>query len=164
MSKKTLMIVGSVVILLLTLILIPSKKDESSQNNSAEGSSFFHSPTDIVEVRPGVYINRGIKSPPAQKQEDLRIQSGILEVNSREWRGVVNNDDRMRTDMKMLTEGVYWEVRLDRDNRRIHQMYPKGWKPGSHLEITNDFTVMECRITPGQEKDRAEIAWSITPK
>lgn len=164
MSKKTLMIVGSIVILLLTLILIPSKKDEPSQNKSVEGSSPFHSPTDLVEVRPGVFVNRGIKSIPAQARDEMKIQSGVMEINNRDWRGVVNNDDRMRIDAKMLTEGVHWEVRLDRDDRRIHPMYPKGWKPGSHLEITNDFSVMEWRIKSGQEKDRAEIAWSITPK
>lgn len=161
MNKTTKIWIGIGVILLLTWFLTPSKPKELGQNNE---SSVFHSSTDIVEVRPGVFVNRGIKSIPAQAQEEMKIQSGVMEINNRDWRGVVNNDDRMRIDAKMLTEGVYWEVRLDRDDRRFHPMYPKGWKPGSHLEITNDFSVMEWRVKSGQEKDRAEIAWSITPK
>jgi hypothetical protein len=129
------------------------------------------SPTDIVEITPGQYRVRGvepqsvngIQNPQASVVNQPTPSSGVMEINQIEWRGVTCLNGRMRTDAKILTDNTWWEVRLDRDDKLIFQLYPRHWKPGSHLEITNNFTVMEWRVKSGQTNNFAQVAWSISP-
>jgi hypothetical protein len=127
-------------------------------------------PTDIIKSPSGEYRVRGVdpqsvkgQNPQTPAVVQSTPSSGVMEINQIEWRGVTCLDGRMRTDAKILTDNTWWEMRLDRDDKLIFQLYPRHWKPGSHLEITNKFTVMEWRVKPGQTNNFAQVAWSISP-
>jgi len=77
------------------------------------------------------------------------------------WQEVVCLDGSKHIDFSILVDNVHWLVRMDRDDNRVYNMYPRNWKPGSHLEITNSANVVEFSIKPGQAVEKAPIAWSI---
>lgn len=107
-------------------------------------------------------------SSPDNKQSNAQQNSGVIEIDSNEWRGVTCLDSTRRVDGSILTDEVWWEVRLDKDDRTIHQLYPRHMKPGSHWEIPNEFNVMEWRVSPNPTLNppgtKARIAWSISPR
>lgn len=153
---------------LIWVTMFLNNKDGSLWNWLTKASQ---SPTDLVEVTPGQYRVRGVdpqsvkgfQNPQTPATVQSTPSSGVMDINQTEWRGVTCLDGRMRTDAKILTDNTWWEMRLDRDDKLIFQLYPRHWKPGSHLEITNNFTVMEWRVKPGQTNNFAQVAWSISP-
>jgi hypothetical protein len=138
-STKWWSIGGTVAILILTWLLLPSSP--KIENDPVRGE-----------------LQQGELRPPPQ------TSSGVIEINKDEWRGVTCLDGRMRIDGKLLTSGVWWEVRLDKDDGRIHPLYPRNYSPGKRLEITNGFNIMEWRIRSDQTIDHAQVIWSISPK
>ena len=90
--------------------------------------------------------------------------SGIVEINDREWKGAKCDDPNMHFVWNMLTDDVRWEVRLNRDDNRVFPCYPANWKPGSSLNITVPFNVVEWRIVPGQAITKGSVSWSVKPK
>ena len=131
-------IIGIIAILILTWVLFPSTPKVPDNQNGVE--------------------------PPVVHPLPPQPRSDTIEIVKRDWHGVTCTDDRMRIDGKILTTNVWWEVRLDKDDGRIYPLYPKNYSPGKHLEITNDFNVMEWRIKSDQTNDYAIVAWSISLK
>jgi hypothetical protein len=130
---------GAVAILILTWLLLPSSPKVQSVKIQGE-------------------LQQGELRPPPQPS------SGVIEIVKGKWNGVACTDDRMRIDGKILTPDVWWAVRLDQDPGREHPLYPKNHSPGKHLEISNDFSIMEWQIKPDQTLERAKVLWTISPK
>lgn len=169
-NKKTIALVAVLTVIIVAVFYRLSTNEEALKWLTSKSQH----PTDIVEIVPGHYRARGVEVEPQSVKGIQNPQtsvaanqstpsSGVMEINQIEWRGVTCLDGRMRTDAKILTDNTWWEMRLDRDDKLIFQLYPRHWKPGSHLEITNKFTVMEWRVKPGQTNNFAQVAWSISP-
>jgi hypothetical protein len=108
---------------------------------------------------------RGDDSPPATIQQVAQRQSssGIIELCQTEWRGVTCQEPGRRIDGEILTDGVWWEVRFNRDEKQVYSMYPGNLKPGSQVNFTNGCAVVEWRIKPGEKITLAKLSWAIRP-
>lgn len=84
--------------------------------------------------------------------------SGIIIAKHGEWQSV--SSFNYRIDMSMLDYDIRWLVRLDGDDNRVYHMYPRGWRPGSHLEETNGFNVIEVKLPDDEPAATARIAWA----
>lgn len=165
-NRKTIAVVAVVIVIIVAVFYRLSTNEGALRWVTKKSQS----PTDIIQLPSGEYRVRGV-DPQSVKGQNSQTpaatqptpSSGVMEINQTEWRGVTCLDGRMRTDAKILTDNTWWEMRLDRDDKLIFQLYPRHWKPGSHLEITNNFTVMEWRVKPGQTNNFAQVAWSISP-
>ena len=112
-------------------------------------------------------LNRAFRSGPdtmATRTEKSQPTSGVIDAVPGVWQGFTCLDGTKHIDYSILVDDVYWEVRFDRDDRRIHPMYPRNFKAGSHDEVTASANVVEFRIKDGQAAKSAPIAWSINNK
>jgi hypothetical protein len=141
MSKKTLIIVGSVVILLLTLTLIPSKKDESSPSRSQARD---------VSIQPA----------PAEPLE------GTVTITGKAWEHAPGKScftPGKWINAYIVTPGIHWQVQFDNDPKRVFDLYPKDWKTNSVLVVTNTHNLQRWRVDPKyHDRDTvATVVWRI---
>lgn len=103
----------------------------------------------------------------ARKQSEHELipqpMNAVISIDET-WRGVVCLDPRMRIDSKILTDDVYWEIRYDKDDKKIYKLYPRNRDAKAHFEYPVGANVMEWRVSPGQPIKTALMAYSIHPK
>ncbi len=164
-NKKTLAITA-VVIIFIVAIFYRLSTNEAAKNWVTGVSK---SPTDIVEIAPGQYRVRGVER---QSVEGRNPQTSVvaqpayqnpMPINDYQWHGVQCLQQNMRITSRILTPGVWWQVRFDGDDRTIMDLYPKDWKGQHMLVVTNSYNLQEWRIKPGSTNTHALVAWEITP-
>ncbi len=146
MSKKALMIVGTVVILLLTLILIPSKKDESGQKHSQPATS-------------------GTQPAPAPVMQAEPLE-GTVTITGKAWEHAPSKScftSGKWINAYIVTPGIHWQVQFDNDPKRVFDLYPKDWKTNSVLVVTNTHNLQRWRVNPKyHDRDTiATVVWRI---
>lgn len=97
-----------------------------------------------------------IQGPSAQAQE------GVVDINTYEWKGILCSEPHMRMTATILTKGVWWQARLDRDDSRIIDLSPKD-SGGKTCDITDPFHVLEWRIKSGQSITVGSVFYTIKP-
>lgn len=117
------------------------------------------------------YKKRHVNDTPGiETQQSARVvgqsqaTSGVYDINDSDvWVGVSCLDGSKRIEGKILTKGVYWQVRLDGDDSRIHTLFPGDWKEKSNLDV-GKHNLQEWRILPGQAIKKGKVAWQIVPR
>jgi hypothetical protein len=89
--------------------------------------------------------------------------SGVIELDAYQWRGVAVTDRTKIIEGAILTSDVWWQVRLDRDDRKVTDLRPKNQPGPSFIEL-EPAIVTEWRILPGQTITKGMLAWEISPK
>jgi hypothetical protein len=127
------------------------------------------SPTDLIPIegRPGEYRVRGVQ-PEGQNPSTSAVATqptyqNPMPINDYEWHGVQCLESNMRITSRILTPGVWWQVRFNHDDSTIMDLYPKDWKGQTMLVVTNSYNTQEWRIKPGSKITHALVAWEITP-
>ena len=110
-----------------------------------------------------VFIYGFVNNPPARYSgrssgDTMTAQpsSSIATITQTEWRGVTAGLNK-RIEAEILTPGVTWLVRLDKDDNCIHPIYPTG----GHVEV-GTHTNQQWMIKPGQAVREALVRWKIT--
>lgn len=80
------------------------------------------------------------------------------------WRNGLIVDSAHDIDVKLLTDGVWWQERLDRDDSKVYDLYPRNWSGGRTNIVTSPANFVEYRIKPGQEKAQGEAVYAIRLK
>jgi hypothetical protein len=88
--------------------------------------------------------------------------SGVMDIDDVEWRGVVVVGPSQHVIGKIITKGVWWRVRLDRDPNRVYTLYPDDGRKSSNLDV-GPYNVMEWSILPGQAVKKGQVVWSKSP-
>ncbi len=127
------------------------------------------SPTDLIPIegRPGEYRVRGVQpegqNPQTSAMANQPAYQNPMPINDYEWHGVQCLNSNMRITARILTPGVWWQVRFNHDDSTIMDLYPKDWKGQTMLVVTNSYNTQEWRIKPGSKITQALVAWEITP-
>ncbi len=163
-----------VVWLVITLVVLAVGYKAIIDQNTREWLT--HRPNDLVEIpgEPGKFQFRGVKldsdKMPAPgfmtHTEDRRSQamSGNKTITEDQWVGVTCLKSNMRITAKILTPGVWWQVRFDGDDRKIFDLYPRDWTSNKMLVITNSYNTQEWRILSGRQTNTtAVVGWEISP-
>ncbi len=90
---------------------------------------------------------------------------GQIELNSTTWQGVIV-DSTECVDAKNLTDNVWWEMRLDKDDGRIFRLYPRNWNEKSILKIPDSkgANIVEWRIVAGQALTHGTLVYALHKK
>ena len=166
-NRKTIAVVA-VAIVIIVAVFYRLSTNEGALRWLTKASQ---SPTDIIQLPSGEYRTRGIdpqsvkgfqnSQTPAVAQQPT--YQNPMPINDYQWHGVQCLQSGMRITSRILTPGVWWQVRFDGDDRTIMDLYPKDWKGLHMLVITNSYNLQEWRIKPGSTNTHALVAWEITP-
>lgn len=109
---------------------------------------------------------KSIISNTSSQSQQSSPTSGVVEVDDVKWVGKVLMDSTKRLDARLVQPNdTYWQVRMDRNDQRIHTLFPNNAPDDRHLEITlGSWNVMEWRILPGQPVKKGTVAWVISPR
>ena len=132
----------------------------------------------VVHYKPAVleYISefkaKHSKSASAASQGAIET-SGFITIDYAEWHGPKGNyNPNLQIVGHLLTNDVFWMIRLDRDDSRVYTLYPRNWTAeqaktagfkGKTLD-TNPALIVEWKVVSGQSIKKAEVNWELCPK
>lgn len=111
-----------------------------------------------------ISTSQSVTSAPV-KPSNEQPREGTIEIDSTTWRGMFcGSSDCL--DSKILTDDVWWEVRMDKDDNRIIPLYPKNWDKKKFVVVpeAQGANYLEWRIKPGQQISHGIIAFALHKK
>ncbi|MFA6432284.1 MAG: hypothetical protein WCV82_00470 [Candidatus Paceibacterota bacterium] len=91
--------------------------------------------------------------------------SGVVDIDDTQWKEVICLDNTKSVVGNLLTDDVWWQIRLDKDPAKVYTLYPRNWKEGTTNKlVTPPANVTEWRVMPGQAIKTGKVAWKIVPK
>jgi hypothetical protein len=82
--------------------------------------------------------------------------TNLFDLDQTNWRGVTSVDTNKVIHGIMISRGIVWEIRCDRDNSKIYTCYPAGWTAHPPVIIPPSNT-HEWRIKAGQVFTNAQF-------
>ena len=132
-------VIALVLIILGIIYLISSTAKKALQNEAARTKSVTQAPQEVSALHGEA--------------------SGTFTLNTNTWQGVTRLEGGYEIGGKMLTPGVRWQVRLDKDDNRIYDLLPTDWAKSTTNVTTTPFNIREWRIKPGEAITNATFAW-----
>ena len=87
---------------------------------------------------------------------------GSLEIdNSDDWgKELIAVSSAHSVHADIVTDNVWWQVRLDKNDARVYDLYPRNWTGNyKNIETAPAYT-SQYRIRPGQSVSRGRIAYN----
>lgn len=128
------------------------------------GSKMYYNPTFRRWVTSPAYADRISR----EQLEELEARKNNphekwITLNDREWQGISCFDSSKQIVGEMLTRGVRWQVRLDRDDKLIFPVNPVGGSGQPNVKLP-DANINEWRIMPGETTKEATMVARLLPR
>lgn len=156
-SRSTKKALWWTVLVILGIIMLIWIAGAVKGNGQKIATWLTHSPTDIVEGPPGVFHVRGESAQTIAERSaknNLPLVGRFYDPRStialdKDWQGVVNTNPFKKVVTDYVNNDVFVEIRLDEDDRRIHQIPPSNWTEPTTLKL-GDAKILQWRIRSDQ--------------
>ena len=125
---------------------------------------------DMIAVRFAYVKYRGKATPDHWYSHALMynatpLSTGFFTITTDEWLGLSCFNLNKTITYYVLTDGVSWQVRFDRDTNKIYTLHPRNGN-GRHEKFQIPYAPnrTEWRVEPGQKTTRADIQWFISER
>jgi hypothetical protein len=92
-------------------------------------------------------------------------REGKLEIVQNQWRGIVVQGISSGYSASILTDGVFWECRIDEEDSKIFSFYPRdtfpSTDPRSERKLPGKAKIIQWHIKSGQQKTNATVLWLL---